>query len=199
MLTAQREKLAASAGGYLSIGITEGGNPRCSIGVPWVQTVHAYNMRLPDVYLAPEDLLDGEIMHLVSTCRVIGCYIWEPLADYSFLKQFPDLQDLSIKNGEAVRDLEFLRALPECRMLFLQKARLENLDVIPELKKQSKLPGGCLGCICLDGCKVGDLSAFEREKVRFSEFLVCGGEGEEGMEKWGVIDASTFRLYPWKK
>ena len=167
MITSEREKLRNKDSDYLSIGITSGGFPRMSVGIPWVATVHAYNMRTPDVYLSPEDLQDEELMRVFESYKVIGCYIWVPLDDYSFLARFKELQDINIKNGDAITNLDFVSELYECRMLYLQNANLKNLDVIVEVKKNSTAMFGCLRCIGLDNCVVEDLSVFETEKVHF--------------------------------
>lgn len=199
MLQSEREKLENKAGEYLSIGITEGGIPRGSIGVPWVATTQAYNMRLPDVYLAPEDLQDEALMARIGQHRVIGCYIWAPLEDYSFLSRWKDLEDLNIKNGDAIRDLDFLAELTECRMLFLQNAKLKDLGMILEVKKRSKAMFGCLRCIGLDNCVVEDLSDFERENLRFSEFLVWNPQSRNERDRWSVVSAHTRRYYEFRE
>ncbi|MBQ2920862.1 MAG: hypothetical protein IJE58_06740, partial [Oscillospiraceae bacterium] len=58
MLGSQRQKLTEHTGKYLSIGITEDGAPRRSVWVPWHSTGNAFNMRTPQIYLAPADLTD---------------------------------------------------------------------------------------------------------------------------------------------
>lgn len=170
-----------------------------TVGVPWEATVHAFNMRTPDVYISPEDLQDEEIMGIHESHKVIGCYIWAPLEDYRFLARFKDLQDINIKNGDAIRDLGFLSELYECRMLYLQNARLKNLDVIVAVKKNSKTMFGSLKCIGLDNCEVEDLSVFGTEKAYFSEFLIWKPEGSNERDRWGVISAGTRRYYEFKE
>lgn len=199
MITSEREKLRNKDSDYLSIGITSGGFPRMSVGIPWVATVHAYNMRTPDVYLSPEDLQDEELMRVFKSYKVIGCYIWVPLDDYSFLARFRELQDINIKNGDAITNLDFLSELYECRMLCLQNAKLKNLDVIVEVKKNSTAMFGCLRCIGLDNCVVEDLSVFETEKVHFSEFLIWMPEGSNERSRWNVVSAGTRRYYEFKE
>ena len=85
MLLSEREKLFNRTEKTVSIGITAGGVPRTVVHVPWESTAHAFNMRTPNVYLSPEDVADGEILAKLCTFRVIGCYIWVPLSEYSFL------------------------------------------------------------------------------------------------------------------
>lgn len=199
MFESEREKLLNRTSEYLSIGITEGGVPRNTIGVPWEATAHAFNMRTPKVYISPEDLHNEEIMSLVASYKVTGCYIWAPLDDYSFLARFKDIEDINIKNGNAIHDLSFLAELYECRMLFLQNAKLKNLDVILEVKKQSKSVFCCLRCIGLDNCEVEDLSAFENEKLHFSEFLIWKTEGSNERDRWNVVSAGKRRYYEFKE
>lgn len=198
MIDSQWKKLNSYTSEYLSIGITIGGEPQNSIWVPWESTAHAYNMRTPNVYLAPDDLTDNKIMNLLETYKVIGCYIWAPLEDYSFLTHFKDLEDISIKNGDSIRELEFLSGLSECRMLYLQNATLKNLNVLIDAKKNSKAMLGCLRCIGLDNCDVEDLSVFETEKVHFSEFIIWMPEGSNERNKWNIVSAATKRYYEYK-
>lgn len=199
MIGSQRDKLKNKTSEYLSIGITIGGEPRNTIGVPWVATAYAFNMRTPTVYLSPEDLNDEEILGLLESYKVIGCYIWAPLDDYSFLARFKDLEDINIKNGDAILNLDFLSELYECKMLYLQNAKLNNLNVIVDVKKNSKTMFGCLRCIGLDNCEVEDLSVFETEKVHFSEFLIWKPEGSNERDRWGVVSAGTRRYYEFKE
>lgn len=198
MITSEREKLRNKDSEYLSIGITSGGVPRMSVGIPWETTAHAYNMRTPNIYLSPEDLHDEELMRGLESYKVIGCYIWVPMDNYSFLARFKGLQDINIKNGDAITKLDFLSELYECRMLYLQNAKLKSLDIIVEVKKNSTAMFGCLRCIGLDNCEVEDLSVFETEKVKFSEFLIWKPEGTNERARWNVVSALTRRYYEFK-
>ena len=164
MLEEEKQKLLNRDSKYLSIGITEGGERFGMIGVPWVQTVHAYNMKTPDVYISPEDINDSSIMDILHTFSVIGCYIFVSLEDYTFLSDFPEIRDLNIMCGRNVRNLEFLRNLTECRMFLLHDAELENLDAIIDLNIENKSILGAYKCVALYNCSVQDLSRFEKEK-----------------------------------
>lgn len=199
MIEFERNKLENRESEYLSIGITQGGVPRTTIGIPWEATVHAFNMRTPNVYLSPEDIQDEEIMGQLESYKVIGCYIWVPLSDYSFLARFKDLQDINIKNGDAISNLSFLAELYECRMLYLQNAKLKNLDVIVDVKKNSTAMFGCLRCIGLDNCEIEELAVFETEKVHFSEFLIWKPEGTNERDRWNVVSAGTRRYFEFKE
>ena len=198
MLESERNKLNNRESEYLSIGITQGGVPRVTIGVPWEATAHAFNMRTPNVYLSPEDLQDEEVMVLIESYKVIGCYIWAPLTDYGFLARFKDLQDINIKNGDAICNLGFLSELYDCRMLYMQNAKLKNLNMIVEVKKNSTAMFGCLRCIGLDNCNIEDISVFETEKVHFSEFLIWKPEGTNERDRWNRVSAGTKRYYEYK-
>lgn len=198
MLESERNKLNNRESEYLSIGITQGGVPRVTIGVPWEATAHAFNMRTPNVYLSPEDLQDEEVMVLIESYKVIGCHIWAPLTDYGFLARFKDLQDINIKNGDAICNLGFLSELYDCRMLYMQNAKLKNLNMIVEVKKNSTAMFGCLRCIGLDNCNIEDLSVLETEKVHFSEFLIWKPEGTNERDRWNRVSAGTKRYYEYK-
>ena len=199
MISSQREILNSKETSYLSIGITPEGAPRRSVAVPWESTSHAFNMRIPDVYIAPEDLDDTDVMEKILSRKVIGCYIWAPLSDYKFLTRLKDLQDIYIANGDAISDLAFLQELTECRMFYLQNAKLKNLDTLVEAKKHSTAPFGGLRCVGLDNCAVEDLSIFERETVQFSEFLIWKPEGSDEKSRWNVIRAHTRRYYEYRE
>ena len=191
-------KLGDRLGKTLSIGITEDGAPCRSIGVPWESTGHAFNMRIPDVYIAPEDLADETLMGFINRCKVIGCYICQPLTDYSFLSRFKALEDLNIYRGGNLRDLEFLRKMPELRMLYLEDAVLENLDALVEAKKKRRSVLSDLRCVGLCNCSVADLSAFRDAKISFSEFLIWNPKDRNERERWRVVSAHTWRYYEHK-
>lgn len=194
----QAVKLGDRFGKTLSIGITKDGVPGNVIGVPWESTGHAFNMRIPDVYIAPSDLQDETLMDLVGRCKVIGFYIFEPLEDYSFLAGYKDLEDLNIYNGDAIRSLDFLIDLPELRMLYVENAVLPNLDVLVKIKKQRRSVFSDLRCIGLCNCQVEDLSAFEGADVSFSEFLVWNPRDRDERARWRVVNAYTRRYYELK-
>ena len=193
MTDTQRELLLSKQ--TLSIGITEGGVPSSITPVPWESTAHAFNMRLPSVYLAPEDLRDEQIMSELRSRRVIGCYISLPLESYGFLAELTALEDISICGAENLTSLDFLSELVECRMLYLEGARLDSLDAIIELKKKQKGKIASLRCVGLYNCEVTDLSAFEADPCHFSEFLVWSSPTKDTQNRWQRILAQTKRFY----
>ena len=198
MVESQREELNKKTSEYLSIGITPGGNPVKAIGIPWETTANAFNMRTPDIFLSPEDLNDEALMAELESYKVIGCYIWAPLEDYSFISRFKDMQDVSIRNADSVRNLDFLKGLDKCRMLFLENAKLDNLHVITELKLRDAKNFDSYLCVSLDNCEVEDISGLENEKLYFSEFLVWKPEGSNEHDRWSVMRASKKKYYEFR-
>lgn len=183
----ERKKLLDRKSEYSSIGITEGGIAKSVIHIPWESTAQAYNMRLPNIYISPEDLADEAIMHMIMAHKVIGCYVWIPLDDYTFLSNFTELEDLSIIHGDNIRSLDFLQGLSECRMLFLHNAKVDDLNVLIDLNHKQQNVFGGLRCVGLVNCEVRDLTIFEREKHFFAEFLVW--EHKPNKKRWEAISA----------
>ncbi len=190
MIESEKKKLLERNNEYLSIGITEGGEARDVTSVPWERTAHAFNMKIPNVYLSPEDLRDEEILKTLHGYRVIGCYIHAPLENYDFLKTFPEIRDLYIERAESLTDISFISTLCDCDMLFLEGARLKNLDALVEAKKAKHGIFGSLRCLGLFGCKIEDVSSLFT--VSFSEFLVWS-KGEA--ERYKGVPAGTNRYY----
>ena len=73
------------------------GEPINAVGILWESTANSFNLRTPDVFLSREDIPNTEIMSLLKSYIVNGCYIWVSLDDYSFLTCFKDLEDINIK------------------------------------------------------------------------------------------------------
>lgn len=190
MIESEREKLFNRGSEYLSIGITEGGKERTVTPIPWEMTVHAHNMKLPDVYLSPEDLEDEEILKTLHGYRVIGCYIYTPLKNYSFLSSFTELRDLNILEAENLCDLDFLLPLRECDMLYLEGARLDNLDPLVAIKKSVKGIFGGFRCLALCDCEIKDISSLYG--VSFSELIIWS---KNEKERWSRIPAGTHKYY----
>lgn len=195
MIESQRQKLTEYAGKYLSIGITPDGEPRRSVWVPWEFTGNAMNMRTPDLYLAPEALSDEALRAELQRFHVVGCYIFCPLEDYSFLTGFPELQDITIHSGGALRDLRFLRCCPEWFQLHVEDAVLEDLtDLFPEGARR----GIHSICVCLSGCTVRDISALTRQDVRLSELVILQPEGSADRDRWKAVRCSKYSYYEYR-
>ena len=195
----QRQRLKDHKSKFLNIGVTKNGEGYDIIGVPWEKTVNAFNMHTPDVYLSSDDLKNEELMNELLEYEVLGFYSWVPLDDYSFLSRFTFLRDISIMHAEGLSDLDFMRELYDCRMLYIEDAKLENIDVLIDLNKRGKGILTSLMCVGLLNCDVEDVSAFERERTDFSEFLVWEYEGKNEKEKWKHVGAITFRYYEIKR
>ncbi len=147
-------KLLSLVNERVSIGITQSGKPQKMIPIIWEGATQSFEMQTPSVYLTAKDLKNPEILKLLDCSKVVGLYIFEPLEDYSFISRFKYLEDISIKNGDALNNLEFLKGLDFCKMLYLQNANLENLNTIIELKKQNKSNFKLLSAIALDNCMI---------------------------------------------
>lgn len=195
MLESQRQKLTEYPHKYLSIGITEDGAPRRSIWVPWHSTGNAFNMRTPQIYLAPADLTDEALWAELSRFHVNGCYIFCPLEDYAFLERLPELQDLNIYKGGALRSLGFLRSMPEWFQLHVEDAVLEDLvDLFPDGPRK----GVSSICVCLSGCTVRDISALTREGVRLSELVILMPEGSADKDRWKAVRCGRYTYHEYR-
>jgi len=106
MQDSERAKLDAYNRQRISIGITEKGIRKHSGYVPWEHTGHAFNMRTPDIYFVESDFYDSQILSRLEELEVVGCYIFVPLRDYSFLSNFTRLEDLYISPGYVYGKLE---------------------------------------------------------------------------------------------
>lgn len=84
-------------------------------------------------------------------------------------------------------------------MLYLENAKLKNLDMIVDVKKSSTAMFCCLRCIGLDNCEIEELAVFETEKVHFSEFLIWKPEGTNERDRWNVVSAGTRRYFEFKE
>ncbi len=193
MIESEREKLFNRDSEYLSIGITKDGKPRGSYEIPWEKTAHAYNMKLPDVFITPDDVKDEELLKTLHGYRVIGCYIYAPLESYDFLASFTELGDINIFHAEKMRDVSFLGELCECSMLFIEGARLDEIDVIRDVKKKSRGIFGGFRCLALFNCEIKDISSLG--EVSFSELIIGCKKDKNEKERWRKIPADTFRYY----
>ena len=103
MTEAEKKILRSYPHKTISLGVTEDGHRRRSIHVPWQLSCNAYNMRTPDLWLSPAELSDVELWAELERLKVVGMYIFCPLADYGFLSRLAGLQDLAIFQGGALR------------------------------------------------------------------------------------------------
>ena len=178
---------------YISIGITADGRGRRSVWVPWQNTGNAMNMRTPDLYFSPEELQDEELWAELKRFHIVGCYIFCPLADYSFLERLTQLEDLHIYKGGALRDLRFLRKMPEWFQLHVEDAVLEDLsDLFPGEKRK----GVFSICVCLSGCTVSDVSV--PEGTRLSELVILMPQGSNQKDRWKHIPCSRYTYHEYR-
>lgn len=189
----QREKLFACEHKRISLGITEGGIAYNALGVPWERTSNAFNMRTPDIYLERSDLDDPEIRAQLDRYSIIGCYIFVPLEDYSFLKDFTEIQDLHIRHGENIRDLSFMSGMKEWFMLLLEGAKLDNLEELYPVEGVRK--GIHCFCMAFYDCEVADVSAIEKKGMHLAELIVWKERTEEEYQKWKSVPSHLFRYY----
>lgn len=195
MIESQKQLLAADQNKYLSIGITADGEPRRSFPVPWKNTGNAFNMRIPNVYLCPADLEDPEVWEQLARFRINGCHIFCPLEDYSFLHRLPDLWDLTIHQGGALRDLEFLRPMEGWFQLHIEDAVLESLDpLFPEGPRK----GLHSYCVCLSGCTVKDHSALTHPDIYLSELVILAPEGSNAREQWKDVRCGKYTYWEYR-
>ena len=193
MTESQRQFLREYSKKYLSIGITADGKPRRSVWVPWELTGNAMNMRTPDLYFSPEELQDEALWEELKRFHIVGCYIFCPLDDYGFLYRLTELQDLNIYKGGALRDLRFLRTMPEWFQLHVEDAVLTDLnDLFPDGPRKGIL--SC--CICLSGCQVADLSALEN--VRLSELVILMPEGTNDKDRWKTVRCGKYTYHEYR-
>ena len=192
MLASQLERLRQRTGKPVSIGITVSGEPRRSIPVPWQRDMNAFNMRTPDVYLSPDDLSDPAVWKLLESCRVVGCYVFCPMEDYGFLRRFPQLQDICIRQGSGLNNLDFLRTMEDWFQLYVEDAVLSDLDALfPDGTRK----GIHSYCVCFNGCTVGNISALERPDIRLSELVILVPQGTDDRERWRNVPCGTYTYY----
>lgn len=195
MLDSQREALKNQNSEYLSIGITQSGEPYGPIAVPWEHTASAFNMKTPDIYLSEQDIKDPEIHEILKNYHVIGCYIFTALQDYSFIAEFKEMRDIFILDGGNITDLSFMKDLDEWFMLYIEDAHLENLDLLfPKGRKDKFFPY----CIGFGGCEIKDITALENPEIYLSELVVLCPKGTNHRERWQNIRCGTCGYYEYE-
>ena len=195
MLQSQKEILENLNSNYLSIGITENGEPYGPLAVPWDNMANAFNMKTPQVYLSAEDIKDPQMIESLKKYELIGCYIFDALDDYSFIADFKDLNDVFIMNGDNITDISFMKDLKEWFMFYIEKAKLKNLDALfPKGKKVGIMPY----CIGFGGCEIEDISALENPEIYLSELIVLRPEGANDRERWQNIRCGHYGYYEYK-
>ena len=201
MFESEKAKLkeVAEAGDVTSIAINADGNPVRGCFVPWERTASAYNMKIPKITIASGDLQDPEVMDDLKKCRLIGLYCFTPLDSYDFIAEFPTLRDLFICHGDNICSLSFARGLSELTMIYLENARLDDLqpliDNFNEKRELAFMPRAI--CMGFYHCSVADTSALQEAEFITSELLVWPVEGD-ARERWrmrGYPRPGTFKFY----
>lgn len=171
---------------YISIGICRAGE-RPVLGIPWTSRTGAMNMKLPNIYFEEEDLYDAVLMERLKSFQVIGCYIFDELKDYSFLEMFPDIRDLHIRKACNIKDLSFMSKMPNCFMLLIENATLENLDGLTALRssKQARYAS----YLALINCKIGNIDCLCQNSVLLSELVVVSTDEQE---RWEAVPSMEY-------
>lgn len=165
--------------------------------MPWKHTCNAFNMKTPDLWLAPEDLEDLEVLEMLRQSRVVGCYCFCPLEDYSVLRHFPHIWDLQIHKGQQLKDLRFMENMGEWFQLYIEDAQLEDLKpAFPGNWREKGLHSYCVGFV---GCRIRDISALLREDIRLNELVICQPEGTCEKDRWKSVRASSYQYYEYKE
>ena len=188
MTESERQYLRSYPRETISLGITADGRKKRSVWVPWAMDGNAYNMRTPDIWLSPEELLDDDLWTELARLRVVGCYIFTPLTDYGFLARLTGLQDLHVYKGFFLPDLGFLKNMPDWRQLHIEDAVLDDLAPL--------VPGPSGRCICLSGCTVRDISALK--SLRLSELVVLMPQGSRDRDRWRTVPCGKYTYHEYK-
>ena len=155
-------------------------------------------MKIPKVTITAEDLKSEAVMNYLKKCRLIGLYCFTPLDDYEFIAEFPAIRDLFIRYGDNIRSLSFARNLPDLYMIYLENARLDDLQPLIDnfngKDKEKILPAVCMAFY---HCHVSDTSGLQESDFITGELLVWPVEGDK-KERWlmnGHRRPGIFRFY----
>lgn len=197
MLERLKRQLEIKKSKYVYLGITEDGESRLTIPVPWEQTAHAMNMLTPDVYLSKKEVSDPTVMeYLANHEKVRSCYIFTPLEDYDFLSNFTEIEDLEIYCGDHITSLDFMRNVKSWMMLHIENARLKSLaEAFPQDRETELFLPMCLS---LRACEVKDLTeaiAFTQKKI-LAELIIRRKKSQrDERERWKEIKTAMYRYY----
>jgi len=193
------EELEKLEGKYISIGISEEGTRYDAISVPWIHTAQAMNMKLPDIYLTEEEILSEEVQKKLKKAVVVGCYIFIPLTNYDFLYQLTDLWDLTIREGQNLTTLDFVKEMKSLFMLYLENVTLPNLYVLKPLMQHSVQRIMHL-CLDLKNCHISCITGLTDDRSWFNELIVEETKGSEKQKKrWKKLRANTYRYFSLQK
>ena len=177
---------------YTSIGISADGSQQWPMEVPWQHMAHAFNMKTPRIHLTVEDIYDPEVLEKLKEFVVVGCYIFVPLEDYSFLNNFTDLWDLHIAHGHNLKDISFVENCPELFMLHLKNAHIPTFAPLFKDKPSKRFPSLCM---CLVDCGVENIDALYDQEVYFSELVIINPKGTNDRRRWEAVRSGDFVYY----
>lgn len=177
---------------YTSIGISADGSSQWPMEIPWQHMADAFNMKTPRIFLTADEIYEPEVLEKLKEHVVVGCYIFVPLEDYSFLNELPDLWDVHIEHAENLKDISFLEHCPECFMVHIEEAHIPSFDPMFSQKPSKRMPAMCL---CLVDCKVDNNDALYGEGVYFSEVVIINPNGTNDRERWEKVRAGEFVYY----
>lgn len=201
MVEAERRKLkeAALSHDYMSIAICKEETPVRSVFIPWVRTSSAFNMKIPKLTIPVADLQNPEIIQDLRNCKLVGCYIFTPLEDYSFLTDFHELCDLFIRHGENMRDLSSMKDMPHLFMVYIEDAKLHDIvPLIENCNHGDTLPSKCFGFY---HCDIEDTSALKEATFIIGELLIWVEKGKtDHKERWATgRNIGEFEIYAEEK
>lgn len=196
MLSSQKEILEKLKGEYFGIGITRSGEPYGPLAIPWEHMADAFNMKTPQVYLSPQDLKDPGILEILQSSQVVGCYIFDPLDDYSFISKFTELRDVFIMCGGNITDISFMKDLKEWFMFYIEDAHLKSLE--PLFPTEEKIKAFAPYCMGFGGCEIDDISALENPEIYLSELVVISPKGANERDRWQNVRCGTYNYYEYE-
>lgn len=193
MLQNERDKLFSYEKKYLNIGVTKTGQPLHAIAIPWSGHSSAFNMRTPDIFLCEADLYDDEILLQLDKFTILGFYAFCGLEDYKVIGRFTHLQDIFLKDARNLQDLTFMENTPDWFMLFIQGAKLPNLNpLIPASGVSKRLHSYCLG---LYDCHVDDISMLLDSNFHLYELLIWKNWNKEEHDRWQKVKSLIYHYY----
>jgi hypothetical protein len=188
MIQKQFDQLMDPQLSYLSLGITADGVPVTSISVPWASTTNAYNMKIPNVYIAREDLENQKIMDRIRELSPIGVYTFVPLENYGFLEDFHDLQVVFIREGKALDNIEFLKNCPNRLQLLVEDATIPTLEPLFPKDQKRILPL----CLYFIDCNIGNIEILKQDDIYLSELHVLQNNGTNEKDRWKHLRCGKF-------
>lgn len=137
--------------------------------IPWVLDGSAFNMHKPNLYFnvtESENALWEEDLKLFK--HISSLYLFVPVGNLDFLRQFSNLSDLYVAKGSTTHDWSFLEDLHYMTYLFLNGVSFSDLEILRRLSvtqnesisRSEKLTTWHyrLTCLCMTHCNINDVS-----------------------------------------